>query len=246
MIDIDSPGLKLTLAIIGTAADVTALVIVISNAGHFRVPWWAVLLFLFGTLLIITSRSSPGDFRILRREVLLDIKSWDNQGGAPLDTATTYKFDRLKCRKLRGARYLIYPGYASDGQRINTDVVSYVATWSPTKLNPNAQDLSIDLGQSCSYGKKYTVISRSEYKGTFPNAQTEDYRVNVSYPMKLLRVTIILPPNKVCPNTWVTKTVGATTETDRAQPKTSDSKRVITWEKKRPDFNAKYQISWNW
>jgi len=205
-----------------------------------------VLLFLFGTLLLITSRAAPGDFRILRREILLDIKSWDDTGGIYQDLATTYKVDRVKCRKVRGARQLIYPGYAADGTRLNTDVVSYHHTWSPTKLNPKANDLSIDLGPSCGYGKKYTVISRSEYKDTFPNPKTEGYRVNVSYPTRRVQVTIILPANKLCSSAWVTKEVGATTETDHAQPEISDSKRVITWVKKRPDFNAKYQISWIW
>ena len=192
-------------------------------------PSWAVMLFVLGLVFILTTKPLRGDFIITSREIYLDVKVWRE---APQhDETTTYRIDRIKSRK-RKARYLVYQDYATHGHRTQVDVINYPVVQKPKPLNPSAVDLEIDLGTNSGYGKKYVVYSRCEYIDTFPNARTETYTVKVSYPTKLLKITILLPPNKPCTNSSVTERVGAASETQDQLPTISENRRVVCWQKK--------------
>src|SRR5438552_8155248 len=49
------------------------------------------------------------------------------------DTATTYRVERVRCRKVQGSRTLVYPGYASGGVRLDR---------KSTRLNSSHQIIS--------------------------------------------------------------------------------------------------------
>lgn len=246
MVDLEAPWLKLSLRVLGYVADTIAVLTFIFHATLKQpTPAWAVLVFILGVILLFKGQSLRGDFIIKRREIYVDIKRWDDSTGAPKDESTTYRADYIKCRKMK-ARFLVYQDYSSSGHRKSVDVISHPWTSKPNVLHGTSVNLEIDLGTNCSYGKKYQVYSRCEYTDTFPNAQTEDYIVQISYPTKILKIAIFLPPNKSCRDASVIEEVGAVITTQDFLPTISENRRVICWEKKNPVFSAKYKITWNW
>lgn len=245
MFDSESPKLEQAFRILGYAADTIAvLTFAYQTLKKQPPPSWAILVFIVGLLFIFTGKRLRGDFIIIRREIYLDIKKWDGSKTPPEDLMTSYRIDQVKSRK-RQARYLVYQDYSTAGHR-TVDVINYPVQEKAQALNASAVDLEIDLGTNVGYGKKCVVYSRCEYVNTFPGVNSEYYSVKVSYPTKRLKIAILLPSNKQCQNATVTEIVGATSETLDALPTISENRRIISWEKKNPAFNAKYKITWNW
>lgn len=245
MLDFESPTVKRVLSTTGVSADVIAIATVVFQVTKQQAPpWWAVLLFLFGVVLVFASKSPPGDFLIKRREIIVDIKHWNSPALPNCNRATTYRVDEVRCRRWR-SRFLIYEEYASTGARTSTYVLNFPFTEEPMRLNPGAADLKIDLGTNCTYGKEYSVVSRCEYADSFSDAMSEYYEIKISYPTDFLKITILLPANKPCKNAGVKKRVGATTESEPL-PSISENCRVIVWERKKPDFNTKFKVFWEW
>jgi len=246
LLDFEAPWVKRSLRLFGYAADGIAILTFVYQATRKQPPpSWALLLFIVGLVLIFTGARLRGDFIISRREIYVDIKRWDPSTGTHHDEATTYRFDHVMCRK-QNARHILYQDYSTSGQRTSVDVINFPVTLKPKLLSPAAMDLEIDLGTNCDYGKKYQIYSRCEYVDTFPDSHTEAYIVKISYPTKLLKITIFLPSNKMCTDASVSEEVGAAIETQDPLPTISENRRVISWEKKKPAFNAEYKVSWNW